>query len=118
MTSNEEKILDLCTMTGIDPDTAHHLLEASNWNMEKATNLFFDGGTPVDIKETITAPIPQKKETLIQEERKRFGFNPDEVMEFKKPKTKFDKIFAPPQEIMFFGTFEQAREKKHNKKRK
>jgi hypothetical protein len=138
-----QTLLNLCEVTGMEPDQAMHLLEASNWILEDAIALFYETGiTPtlhndhhVIPEDNIRAPIPQTHGRLIDNSPvtdNTFGFpqnmNVPSIQQFlgqpdlfarqpiirqqkSEPQTKFDRIFAPPSDIMFLGTFEDARER-------
>ena len=65
MSGREEKIVTICSITGLDPKAAERILEVSNWDVEAASNLFFDHGfestndtTNTVKKEEIREPIP------------------------------------------------------------
>lgn len=39
-----EQVTEFCSLTGADPETAVHVLEAMGGNLDQAVNLFFETG--------------------------------------------------------------------------
>ena len=40
--SNEDKIMDMCAITGCDPDIAKLFLEANAWSNQLAIGMYFE----------------------------------------------------------------------------
>ena len=56
-----------CSVTGADADSALHVLEAHNWDMDRSVMFFMEGGGPAPappqsrIASTAAAPIPAQQ---------------------------------------------------------
>jgi len=50
MADNQDALIQsFCDVTGADPQSARHLLEASNWDLQIATEQFYEGGDDDDV---------------------------------------------------------------------
>eukprot|EP00731_Ephydatia_muelleri_P029634 Em0021g157a len=132
----EDKIGELVSVLGVDSKAAKNLLEASGGNLEMAVNMHLEGGGPATLFGTrdynktyeemhgVRAPIPQTQGVLIEDQSLPFK---GKVMRSRKlPQTVFDptqdystqvnsktkelaKLFEPPLDLMFQGSFDEAR---------
>ena len=56
-----------CSVTGADADSALHVLEAHNWDMDRSVMFFMEGGAPAPVPpqsrlaSTAAAPVPAQQ---------------------------------------------------------
>eukprot|EP00253_Pinus_taeda_P013127 PITA_13127 len=135
----QEKIVTFVEIVGESTDKARQFLEATNWNLDEAIQLFYaqsdnhelpsastssnltnapvvEGQSPEysDHTDFVRPPLTVKREALYDDEyirrRDQESTQPNSSWAFwDKGNDKLEALYRPPFELMFKGSFEQAK---------
>ena len=132
MDISDDVLASFVAVTGADEQTARHFLSAAAGDVDAAVSLFLDGTGPKataaneEDDEEVRAPIQPRRAVLVDGDE---AYSPSHYPSFSltepfrdfrteaSPFTdsatergrRLAELFRPPTEIMFVGTFEQAR---------
>eukprot|EP00253_Pinus_taeda_P026581 PITA_26581 len=107
----EEQIVTFVEIVGESTHKARQFLEATNWNLDEV-----EGQSPEysDHTDFVRPPLPVKREALYDDEyirrRDQESTQPNSSWAFwDKGNDKLEALYRPPFELMFKGSFEQAK---------
>lgn len=117
---NDHLIAQFCSITGCsDSSEASHFLLASNNDIDVAISLFMDSSSPLQLQhhhkevEEVKEPLPSQRETLLPTPQSSLFQgrlrNVVGQQQQQKSTTDLPSIFKPPTEIIWKGTFEDAK---------
>lgn len=116
---NDHFIAQFCSITGCsDSSEASHFLLASNNDIDVAISLFMDSSPPSQLQhhkevEELKEPHPPQRETLLPTPQSSLFQgrlrSVEQQQQQQKSTTDLPSIFKPPTEIIWKGTFEDAK---------